>query len=179
MCRETGAGMAAITVPDYCAKRGKSLAAPIRIPGERVMRKSFVAVLMCGVMFGQPASAAMVTPSAISAAPAVSTSVVAQAIQSGHLVSGAADAEVIKVRKRKRHFSRKSRHRRYHRRRRGSSFGAGLAVGIIGALVAKGISEAAAEDRFSRCARDYRSFDPETGTIITRSGREVLCPYLR
>jgi len=59
------------------------------------------------------------------------------------------------------------------------SFGAGLAVGIIGALVAKGISEAAAEDRFYRCARDFRSFDPDTGTIITHSGREVLCPYLR
>ncbi len=28
------------------------------------------------------------------------------------------------------------------------------------------------------CARRFRSFDPETGTIRTRSGQMVQCPYL-
>jgi BA14K-like protein len=29
------------------------------------------------------------------------------------------------------------------------------------------------------CAREYRSFDPATGTYTTYSGEQVLCPYLR
>jgi hypothetical protein len=29
------------------------------------------------------------------------------------------------------------------------------------------------------CARNFRSFDPETGTYTTYAGEQVLCPYLR
>lgn len=34
-------------------------------------------------------------------------------------------------------------------------------------------------DGIAACQRRFRSFDPETGTYMTRSGEQVLCPYLR
>ncbi len=138
------------------------------------MRKTFVATLMCGVMLVQPAFAGVLMP----AAPAGGT--VVPAVVGGPLATGAASAEVIEVKSR-RHYRRHHHHHRHrHRKHRGAgAFGAGLAIGIVGALIAKGVTEASARDRFDRCARDFRSFDYETGTIITRSGRETLCPYLR
>jgi hypothetical protein len=30
-----------------------------------------------------------------------------------------------------------------------------------------------------RCDRDFRGFDPRTGTYIDRYGEERVCPYLR
>ncbi|MGB3720532.1 MAG: hypothetical protein WBB38_13225 [Hyphomicrobiaceae bacterium] len=121
------------------------------------MRKSVIATLVCGAMILNPVAASAFS----GVVPAVAT--------------GSDKAAVIQVKKGHHHH-----HHHHHRHRhRGSAFGAGLAVGIIGALIAKGISESAARERYDRCARDFRSFDYETGTIITRSGREVLCPYLR
>lgn len=125
------------------------------------MKKSVVAALMCGVVFVQPAWAGAFAPA---------TAVAAQSA-----VSNGSSAEVIDVRWRGRHHH----HHHHHRHRGVGAFGAGLAVGVIGALVATGISEAAARDRYDRCAAEFRSFDPETGTYITRSGEERLCPYLR
>lgn len=136
------------------------------------MRTSIVvATLFCGVMLVQPASAGVVAPAPSAAVPVAG--VVMPAVAGGHFSSGAETAKVIKVRSRRHHWHR-------HRRgRRGGAFASGLAVGIVGALIAKGVTESAARNRFDRCARDFRSFDYETGTIITRSGNEVLCPYLR
>ena len=68
-------------------------------------------------------------------------------------------------------------------RRRGRGWGTGIAIGgaILGAII---LSEAAkAQHRRSgaweRCAERYRSFDHETGTIVTYDGDVILCPYLR
>jgi BA14K-like protein len=35
------------------------------------------------------------------------------------------------------------------------------------------------DDRRQRCADRYRSFDWDDGTIVTRDGDRVVCPYLR
>ncbi len=135
------------------------------------MRKTFVATLMCGVMAVQPVSAGVLTPAPEAVRPA--TNAIAPAVQRSTDKETAKVIEVVK--KRGWHY----RHRHRHRHSRGGAFATGLAVGIMTALIAKGISEAQARNRFDRCARDFPSFDYETGTIITRSGREVLCPYLR
>ncbi len=134
------------------------------------MKRTFVATLLCGAMLVQPALAGVVMPASVIAVPASGAAV--PAVAGGQYAGGAETAKVFKVR----HW----RHRHHHHRHRGAgAFGAGLAIGIVGALIAKGISESSAQERFDRCARDFRSFDYETGTIITRSGEERLCPYLR
>ena len=71
--------------------------------------------------------------------------------------------------------------RRYgYRRNRGIGTGAAILGGLLlGTIIA---NSARARPRYSAweaCARDYRSFDWDSGTIITYGGREVLCPYLR
>lgn len=158
----------AIPVPDYVTR---SMVSPLlpAIEGSVSMRKAFVATLMCGVIAVQPVSATVLTPAPEAVRPA--TSSIVPAVK---LSTDAETAKVIEVGRR--HYPR---YKRYRRKSRGGAFGAGLAVGIMTALIAKGISESHARNRFDRCARDFRSFDYETGTIITRSGREVLCPYLR
>lgn len=135
------------------------------------MKRTLVATLMCGAMAVQPVSAAVLTPVPETVRPA--TNAIVPAVK---LSTDTETAKVIEVGRWHRH---RHHHHHHHHGSRGAAFGAGLAVGIIGALIAKGISEASARDRFDQCARDFRSFDYETGTIITRSGREVLCPYLR
>jgi hypothetical protein len=48
----------------------------------------------------------------------------------------------------------------------------GGAAGIIGGPIGYGGSGEAA------CARQFRSFDPASGTYVTYSGERVMCPYL-
>lgn len=71
--------------------------------------------------------------------------------------------------------------RRHHHHHHGGRGAAALIGGIVaGALIAGAIREGrASEYDMDRCADDFRSFDPETGTIINRYGDEVVCPYLR
>jgi hypothetical protein len=64
--------------------------------------------------------------------------------------------------------------------RRGWGPGALFGGIVAGALIAAAISEGRADDRdMRRCARDFRSFDPRSGTYINRYGEERICPYLR
>ena len=64
--------------------------------------------------------------------------------------------------------------------RRGWGPGALFGGIIAGALIAAAISEGRADDRdMRRCARDFRGFDPRSGTYINRYGEERVCPYLR
>lgn len=64
-------------------------------------------------------------------------------------------------------------------------FGAGLAVGIIGSLIAQGIAEEHAdrygdsEWRWRKCDREFRSFEWDTGMYTTYGGDRRVCPYLR
>ncbi|MFP4538182.1 MAG: hypothetical protein ACLFPA_07755 [Dichotomicrobium sp.] len=69
-------------------------------------------------------------------------------------------------------------------------FGAGLAVGIIGSIIAHGAAEAHRdryhgdsyddeEWRWRKCDREFRSFEWDTGMYTTYSGHRRLCPYLR
>jgi BA14K-like protein len=57
-------------------------------------------------------------------------------------------------------------------------------LGIFGAIVAGTLVAAAITEHRARredmahCAADFRSFDPRSGTIIDRYGRERVCPYL-
>ena len=70
--------------------------------------------------------------------------------------------------------------KRNKRSRRGIHRGIEIGVGI--AILAIIAAEAARSDGYDRamrrCARDYRSFDWETGTYVTYGGRVRLCPYL-
>jgi hypothetical protein len=64
--------------------------------------------------------------------------------------------------------------------RRGWGPGALFGGIIAGALIATAISEGRADDRdMRRCDRDFRGFDPRSGTYIDRYGDERICPYLR
>ena len=64
--------------------------------------------------------------------------------------------------------------------RRGWGPGALFGGIIAGALIATAISEGRADERdMRRCDRDFRGFDPRTGTYIDRYGEERVCPYLR
>lgn len=68
-------------------------------------------------------------------------------------------------------------YRRGYRR----GYGAGALIGgiIAGTIIAAAISEGRARDHdMRRCAYEFRSFDPETGTYITYEGEERVCPYL-
>ncbi len=69
--------------------------------------------------------------------------------------------------------------RRGYRYRRG--YGAGALIGgiIVGTIIAAAIRERrAGDDDMRRCAYEFRSFDPVTGTYITYEGEERVCPYL-
>ena len=152
-----------------------------------VMRNTIVAAGLVGtLLFGASAVEAAQAPDNLTGiAPNV------LAAGSGHValsgdpaIPAARGTEEVKVAGRYRRHRRRSR-RRY---RRGLAIGAGAL--ILGAIIA---SEAAKADRrrgrrYNRrgyrarkrdCARDYRSFDWETETIITYGGDEILCPYLR
>jgi hypothetical protein len=53
----------------------------------------------------------------------------------------------------------------------------GLIIG--GALVATAVAEhRAADAAMRRCAEDFPSFDPRTGTFRNRYGERRVCPYL-
>jgi BA14K-like protein len=70
--------------------------------------------------------------------------------------------------------------------RRGPSWGIGPGLGFVGgviiggALVANAIAEHRAEEAaLHACARDFRGFDPRTGTFVDNYGQVRVCPYLR
>jgi hypothetical protein len=84
-------------------------------------------------------------------------------------------------RRRARHDRRwRQRHWRRHHRHYHDHFnpGAYIALGVIGALIDRGISESAAQSAMQRCARRYRSFEWDTGLYTTYGGEKRLCPYL-
>jgi len=64
-------------------------------------------------------------------------------------------------------------------------FGAGVAVGVIGSLIAQGVAEERArryrdeEWRWRKCDRRFRSFEWDTGMYTTYGGDRRVCPYLR
>ena len=89
---------------------------------------------------------------------------------------------ITKVYRRGRGWRRGYRYRRrYYRRGYRRGYGAGVLIGgiIVGTLIAAAIREGRArDDDIRRCAYEFRSFDPETGTYITYEGEERVCPYL-
>ena len=81
--------------------------------------------------------------------------------------------KIIKVKRR----GRRGHHRRGHRH----GYGAGALIGgiIVGTIIAAAIRERrAGDDDLRRCAYEFRSFDPVTGTYVTYEGEERVCPYL-
>lgn len=69
-------------------------------------------------------------------------------------------------------------HGRHHHHGGGA---AAILGGIVaGAIIAGAVREGRArEEDIDRCAYEFRSFDPRSGTYINRYGDEVVCPYLR
>jgi hypothetical protein len=78
---------------------------------------------------------------------------------------------------------RRGYHRGHYHRRRGGGVGVGIGLGIIGGLIAAealrsspGYYEGA--NARELCARDFRSFEWDTGMYTTYSGERRVCPYL-
>ncbi|MDX2205302.1 MAG: BA14K family protein [Hyphomicrobiaceae bacterium] len=72
------------------------------------------------------------------------------------------------------------RHGRWNRHRgHGWNPGAAIALGIVGSLIARGVSRGAAYDAIERCDARFRSFERDTGLYTTYGGEKRLCPYLR
>lgn len=69
--------------------------------------------------------------------------------------------------------------RRHHRHYDGFNPGAFLALGIMGALLERGLSEDRAQTAMQRCDNRFRSFEWDTGLYTTYGGDKRLCPYLR
>jgi hypothetical protein len=69
---------------------------------------------------------------------------------------------------------------RQERPRHGNHNGIEIGVGIaILAIIAASIAKSSGyKSAVRKCARDYRGFDRESGTYVTRSGNVRLCPYL-
>ena len=91
---------------------------------------------------------------------------------------------IVKVRdhRRGRHSRNWRRnHWRHNRGRYHDNFnpGAYIALGVIGALVDRGLSESSARSAMERCNQRYRSFEWDTGLYTTYGGEKRLCPYLR
>jgi BA14K-like protein len=65
----------------------------------------------------------------------------------------------------------------------GRGWGPGALIGgviIGGVLTAAAIAEHRAEPSAMRaCARDFRSFDPRSGTFVNNDGDVRVCPYLK
>ena len=86
--------------------------------------------------------------------------------------------KITKVQRRGRGWRRGYGYRRGPYRR---GYGAGALIGgiIVGTIIAAAIRERrAGDDDMRRCAYEFRSFDPVTGTYITYEGEERVCPYL-
>ena len=73
-------------------------------------------------------------------------------------------------------------HRRYyghHHHHHGGSTAAGIGLGlaagaIIGGAIAAG--QAQAQQNAAYCAQRYRSYDPRSGTYLSRDGNRYPCP---
>jgi len=90
--------------------------------------------------------------------------------------------QITKVQRRGRGWRRGYRYRRGpYRRGYRRGYGAGALIGgiIAGTIIAAAIREGRARDHdIRRCAHEFRSFDPVTGTYISYEGEERICPYL-
>lgn len=93
--------------------------------------------------------------------------------------------EAKKVAQRRR--GRRGRGRRGRGRRGfGRGVGTGLAIGLGAAILSGALSQQRArasesqiEEAMYRCDAEYRSFNWDTGTVVTYNRGEVICPYLR
>ena len=105
-----------------------------------------------------------------------------------------ASAPLIRVVDYKDHHWRRHHHRHHHHwrgnGRRGHHWrhgsyddgfnpGAAVAIGLIGSLIANGVSDDGAHSAIDRCDARYRSFNRSTGLYTTYGGEKRLCPYLR
>ncbi len=144
--------------------------------------KRGMAIIMAGLL-ALPAGAALATP----APPGAGAATAAQLADGGNIVQVRARSHHRRHWRnhhRRGHWRGHNRHWRHHGHHRrgyygGGDFGAGLAIGLIGSLVAGGLSEGSAYDAIDRCDARYRSFERSTGLYTTYSGRKRLCPYLR
>ncbi len=77
--------------------------------------------------------------------------------------------------------SERRRHWRRHERRYNNDInpGAFIALGVIGALIERGMNESSARTAMERCDRRFVSFEWDTGLYTTYGGEKRLCPYLR
>ncbi len=112
------------------------------------------------------------------AAPAVSAPLMTQGAISQSAVSHSGSAPVEQVQYYRRHHYHHGYHGGY---RRGPSTGAlvgGLAVGAIigGAIAASQAQAAQQQQNQAYCAQRFRSYDPGSGTYLSKNGQRVACP---
>ncbi|HEX6000147.1 MAG TPA: hypothetical protein VFZ16_12260 [Hyphomicrobiaceae bacterium] len=136
---------------------------------------------LTGVALGLTIGLAAAAPAPAAAAPAVPPS---------WIIKADAGSMVTQVR-RYRHY-RRFHHHHHHGGRFGRGVGVGIGLGIIGGIIASEAYRSApayADDEVydapppgdprELCARNFRSFEWNTGLYTTYGGEKKLCPYLR
>jgi hypothetical protein len=78
---------------------------------------------------------------------------------------------------------RRGYHRGHRHYRRGGNVGLGIGLGIIGGLIVSEALRSAPRhydgaDARELCAREFRSFEWDSGMYTTYEGERRLCPYL-
>jgi hypothetical protein len=113
--------------------------------------------------------------------PVVGPAIAAPAAMPPGLAKAEAGSAVVEVRRRSHH----GYHRHRHHRHGGGNLAIGLGLGIIGGMIAAEAYRSApayADDEADPrelCAREFQSFEWDTGLYTTYAGEKKLCPYLR
>lgn len=114
--------------------------------------------------------------------------ILSHAVMSGDMMNGVAGSNenlIQEVQNRRRYRRGRDGRRRAWRRHRNRydrhniNPGAFLALGIMGALLERGLTEDYARSAMQRCDNRFRSFEWDTGLYTTYGGEKRLCPYLR
>ena len=135
--------------------------------------KRGMAIMLAGLIALPSAGAAFASPAPPGAGAAAATQ-----LQGGSLTQARWDRHGRRHWRHHRHWRGHWRHGR-HWHHDHFNPGAALAIGLIGSLVASGLSEGSARSAIDRCEANYRSFEPSTGLYTTYGGEKRLCPYLR
>jgi hypothetical protein len=157
---------------------GRALATERRIMPMKNLLAALTMASGAALLAAQSANAANLP--ATPAKAAIANSMVHPAVAGGDYAAGLPKSGIELIRRGHGHWRG---HHRHHGHWRGGryydDYGAAIALGFVGALIAQGLSEDDVSDRIAQCEATFRSFEPDTGLYTTYSGEKRVCPYLR